>query len=102
MNGQPDNVVEEREEDDELITLEQYAKMVAKSPHSVRNDLSRNPKSAPIPFKLPNSRRFMFRKGSVKKFIRDAEQSAIEERKAKEKKALPKVNYKKKGDEDGY
>ena len=102
MNGQPDTVVEELEDDDDLITLEEYAKIVAKSPHSVRNDLSRNPKSVPVPFKLPNSRRFMFRRGAVRKFIRDAEQRAIDERNAIEKKALPKVNRIKRGDDDGY
>ena len=100
MNGQPENLIE-IEEDDDLITIEQYAKMVAKSPHSVRNDISRNPDSVPVPFKLPNSRRFMFRKGSVKKFIRDAEQLAIDERNAKEKKGLPKVNRFKTGDNNG-
>lgn len=102
MNGQPDTVVEELEDDDDLITLEEYAKIVAKSPHSVRNDLSRNPKSVPVPFKLPYSRRYMFRRGAVRKFIRDAEQRAIDERNAIEKKALPKVNRIKRGDDDGY
>lgn len=44
----------------------------------------------------------MFRRGAVRKFIRDAEQRAIDERNAIEKKALPKVNRITRGDDDGY
>tara|TARA_R100000231_G_scaffold17168_2_gene17824 strand:+ start:330 stop:746 length:417 start_codon:yes stop_codon:yes gene_type:complete len=57
---------------DACITIEEYAGLIGKSPSSVRNDISRNPESLPTPFKLPNSRRLLFRMGTVRKFLQNA------------------------------
>jgi|MDTB01.3.fsa_nt_gb hypothetical protein len=86
--------------DDHLMTLEEYAAYVRKSANSIRNDLSRNSKHCPKPFKLPGGRRQYFRAGDVKKFIQDAHKIGMEKAAEREKNALPKVR-KHRGDSNG-
>ena len=69
---------------DSLITVEEYAGMIGKSPAAVRADISRNPDSVPVCFKLPKSRRLLFRMGTVRKFFKNA--ISLEQEKSLQKK----------------
>ena len=53
----------------ELITIEELSLKIHKAKASIYSDLSRNPKSLPPYFRLPNSRRILFRLSDVEEWI---------------------------------
>lgn len=53
----------------EILNIEQLAKVLHKSPKSIRSDRVRNPTALPPSFTLPNSRRILFRRLDVDDFL---------------------------------
>lgn len=52
-----------------VLTIEDLSKLIHKSVSSIHSDLIRNPKSLPPHFKLPSSRRILFRLSDVDSWI---------------------------------
>lgn len=54
---------------DQLLTVEQLAQVLHKTPSSVRSDASRNSKSLPPICRLPGSKRLLWRAEDVRNWI---------------------------------
>ena len=54
---------------DELLTVEQLAELLHKSPHSVRHDATRNPSALPPVCRIPHSRRLLWRRKDVETWL---------------------------------
>lgn len=53
----------------EILTTEQLARLIHKSPASIRSDASRNPRSLPPICRLPGSKRLLWRLIDVRNWI---------------------------------
>lgn len=56
----------ENQQDIQLLTIEQLGGILQKSPHSIRHDLSRNPKSLPPLVRIPGVKRNLWRVSDVR------------------------------------
>jgi predicted DNA-binding transcriptional regulator AlpA len=54
-----------------VLTIEQLASLIHKTPSSIRSDRVRNPHALPPSFQLPNSRRVLFKITDVDKWLDD-------------------------------
>jgi hypothetical protein len=92
--------IENEESENDLMTVQEYAAMVRKSPKTIYNQLSNGwPADLPVSFTLPYHRGTFFSKKAVKEMIRNAEKRAIEDREAKRQKHLPIVRRSKEGND---
>lgn len=53
----------------QVLTIQDLSKLIHKCVSSIHSDLIRNPSSLPPHFKLPNSRRILFRSSDVDSWI---------------------------------
>jgi predicted DNA-binding transcriptional regulator AlpA len=55
---------------DELLNVDQLAKLLHKSPHSVRHDATRNPRALPPICRIPGARRLLWLSSDVESWLR--------------------------------
>lgn len=53
----------------QLLTIEELSPKIRKAKAAIYSDLTRNPKSLPPYFRLPNSRRILFRLSDVEEWL---------------------------------
>lgn len=57
------------QQDIQLLTVEQLGGILQKSPHSIRHDLTRNPKSLPPLVRIPGVKRNLWRVSDVRTWM---------------------------------